>query len=44
VYFGAIAPPISLPGRRGRAAPLAPAAQTALAGDGQAPFVPPNCP
>jgi len=44
VYFGAIAPPISLPGRRAPSLPLAPAAQTALAGDGQAPFVPPNCP
>jgi len=44
VYFGAIAPPISLPGRRARTAPLAPAVQPALAGDGQAAFVPPNCP
>jgi len=44
VYLGAIAPPISLPGRRARAAPLAPAVQPALAGDGQAAFVPPNCP
>lgn len=44
VYFGAIAPPIALPGRRVPAPPLAPAAQPAVAGEGTAAFVPPNCP
>jgi len=44
VYLGVIAPPISLPGRRAPSLPLAPAAQPATVGDGQAPFVPPNCP
>lgn len=44
VYLGAIAPPISLTGRRADAAPLAPAAQLAVAGDATTAFVPPNCP
>ncbi len=44
VYLGAIAPPLRLPGRGPSAAPLAPAAQPAIAGDGATAFVPPNCP
>jgi len=44
VYLGAIAPPLSLRGRRALATPLAPAAQPAIAGGGPTTFVPPNCP
>ena len=44
VYLGAIAPPLRLPGRRGLATALAPAAQPAILGDGTTAFVPPNCP
>jgi len=44
VYFGAIAPPIALPGRPAPAEPLAPATRLAIPGQSEAAFLPPNCP
>lgn len=44
VWFGALAPRIGLPGTRAAVAPLSPAAQPAIAGEGSSAFVPPSCP
>jgi len=44
VYLGAIAPPVTLPGRPAPGRPLASAARLAAVGQSEGTFLPPNCP